>query len=175
MRRGLAALALVLASVPALGGCGAAASLFATVPDQPHAVDRVGPAVVVAEGASAGGDYRAWIYRTADGLTCLEVAQKDGSGTGCGSGPEGANGPGVSSNDTGVFVSGGTRLAGAASAVVHGGAGGDVTVPAILPADGVTSGIRYFVAGLPAGSQPTSVDIVDAEGAILETLELPGG
>lgn len=168
-------LALVLALAPALSGCGAVASLFVGVPDQPHAVDRVGPAVMVAEGTSAGGDYRAWIYRTADRLTCLEVAQKDGGGTGCGPGQDGAIGPGVSSNDAGVFVSGGTHRATAASVIVHGGSSGDVTVPATLPAEGVTSGIRYFVAGLPAGSRPTSADVVDAEGSILESLDFPGG
>ena len=174
MRRGFASLALVLASVPALGGCGAVAGLFASVPDQPRAADRVGPAVVVAEGTGAAGDYRAWIYRTADGLTCLEIAHKGGGGTGSGPGPEGASGLGVSGSDAGVFVSGGTRRATAASVIVHGGSGGDVTVPAMLPPEGVTSGIRYFVAGLPAGSQPKSVDILDAAGSVLETMPLPG-
>ncbi len=151
------------------------ASLFASVPDQPRANDRVGPAILVAEGTGAGGDYRAWIYRTADGLTCLEVAHKSGAGAGCGPGPDGALSLGVSSGDAGVFVSGGTRRATAVSVIVHGGSGGDVTMPVTLPAEGVTSGIRYFVAGLPAGSQPTSADIVDASGSILEVLELPGG
>ena len=80
----------------------------------------------------------------------------------------------MSGSDAGVFVSGGTRRATAASVIVHGGSGGDVTVPAMLPPEGVTSGIRYFVAGLPAGSQPKSVDILDAAGSVLETMPLPG-
>jgi len=173
LSRGVSVLALVSLFAPALAGCGGVAGLLASVPDQPRGANRVGPATLIAEGTGAAGDYRAWIYRTADSLTCLEVAGKSGSGSGCGSGPDGASGVGVSSNDAGVFVSGGTRRPTAVSAIVHGGSSGDVTVPVTLPAEGVTSGVRYFVAGLPAGSQPTSVDIVDAAGAVLEKMALP--
>ena len=164
----LAVVALVVA------GCGAVAGLAASVPDQPRGQNRVGPAILIARGTGASGEYRAWIYRTADGFTCLEVAAKSGGGTTCGSGPDAVIGLGVSAMDAGVFVSGGTRQAAATSVIVHGGTGGDVTAPATLPAEGVTSGIRFFVAGLPAGSTPTSVDIVDAAGTVLETDSLPG-
>jgi hypothetical protein len=165
LRRRLAVLALALASVPALAGC-----RTNSAPLQPTDPDRVEPAILIAEGTGAAGDYRAWIYRSRSGLTCLQVSSTSGNnGATCGAGEEGVMGLVGSSDDAGVFLTGGTRQPAAVSVIVHGRLGRDVTVPATLPAPGVTSNIRYFVASLPDLSV-TSVDIVDAFGGVLETL-----
>jgi hypothetical protein len=103
LRRWLAVLALALASVPALAGCQPNSA-----PLEPADADRVGPAIMIAEGTGAAGDYRAWIYRNRRGLTCLIVASTSGNnGANCGAGEEGAMGLVGSCDNAGVFVPGG--------------------------------------------------------------------
>jgi hypothetical protein len=152
--------------------CSALAGPPAGAPEQPQSVDRAGPAVLVAEGTSAAGEYRAWVYRTTTNGICLEVGTKGGAGTGCSSELDTSVGVGVSVQDGAIFVEGSTSKQTAVNVIVHSAMAGDVTVPAVEAAP-VIGGSRFFVAPLPAGSQPTSVDVVDGSGAVLETLVLP--
>jgi hypothetical protein len=168
-------LTLVLATLVAASaaGCGAVAGLLAGVPDRPRNEQALPPFVLIAQGTGAGGDYRAWVYATSDGWTCVETAAKHNGGRSCVPvGQAWDGGPGMSAGDDGVFVDGSTTLAIATSAVVHDGAGGSVTVP-LADAAPVLPGVRFFVAGFAPGSAPTTADIVDASGTVLETISFP--
>ena len=164
--------ALVLAGLIAVStaGCGAVAGLFAGVPDRPRNELAVAPWVLVAQGTGAAGDYRAWVYRTSDGMTCLETAAKHNGGRSCiGDGQAWDGGPGTSAGDDGVFAHGSTTQASATSAVVHDDSGVSVTVP-LTDGAPVLPGIGFFVAGFAPGSVPEAAAIVDATGAVLETI-----
>ncbi len=164
---------LVIAGCAAVTGCGALAGAFRGAPDTPSNPDRVGPAVLVAAGRVSGGPWRAWVYRTRDGSLCLEFATPGGGGSSCGPGKDGLTGIGVSSDGDGVFVSGGSRNATAVGAKVRLSDGSTSEVP-FLPPNGLTPTIRLFVAVLPADAQVGAVDIVDAAGRVLETIDLSG-
>ncbi len=153
-------------------GCAAVAGLSAGVPDQPRNEKAIPPIVLVAQGTSPGGDYRAWVYRTSDGMTCLETAAKGNGARSCVGGQAWDSGPGTSVGDSGVFVNGSTTQSTATSAVVHEASGGSVTVP-LADAAPVLPGVRFFVAGFAPGSDPTTVDIVDAGGTVVESLTVP--
>jgi hypothetical protein len=62
-RRRLAVLALALALAAALGGCRPISVPLQpnSAPLQPPDADRVGPAILIAEGTGDAGDYRPWI------------------------------------------------------------------------------------------------------------------
>src|SRR3954447_10042832 len=78
---------LALVGLMMISGC-------ATVPNEPTNSDRVGPVVVVGEGAENGG-WRAWAYRTRTGDLCVEIRATAGGGYGCGQGEDGLQGPGI--------------------------------------------------------------------------------
>lgn len=166
-------LALVGLVAVSTAGCGAVAGLFSGVPDRPRNELAVAPWVLVAQGTGAGGDYRAWVYRTSDGMTCQETAAKHNGGRSCiGGGQAWDGGPGFSAGDDGVFAEGSTTQASATSAVVHDASGVSVTVP-LRDGAPVLPGIGFFVAGFAPGSVPTTADIVDAAGTVLETITFP--
>lgn len=168
----LATVAVAAALVLSTAGCGAVASMFVGVPDKPRNERAVAPVVLVAQGTGPAGDYRAWVYRTSDGMTCLETAGKHGGGSGCGGPQAWDNGPGLVTGDDGTFATGSTSQATATAAVVHDAAGSSVQV-ALTEASPVLPGIRFFVAGFAPGSHPTTADIVDTSGAILESVTFP--
>jgi hypothetical protein len=141
------------------------------VPDQPGNVDRVGAAVVVGQGQDPElGGYRAWVYRTRDGATCFEVATQGMSSTGCGPGADAVVGISAYETDGGWFVVGSTDQP-AASAVVHLADGGQVRGAVTAAAPGLVGGLSFLVIPVTAGP-PASVDLLDAEGSVLESVEV---
>ena len=152
-----------------LGGCSTIAGIIAG-PDRvaPENPKRVGPAILVAAGRSAGGDYRGWVCRTNDGMTCLDVSVNGGGGGSCGS--DMTVGLSVSSG-TGMVttVSGGVASPDAVTVVVHSD-DPDVTAPVSGAAEAIAPGVKFFVAVLPEGATPTTVDVLDANRAVIQTL-----
>jgi hypothetical protein len=139
------------------------------VPDQPANPDLLGQAVVVAQGNGELGQYRAWIYRTSRAETCFEIATQDMATTGCGPGVDGAVGISRTDTDGGWFVGGGTRQP-AVTAVLRFADGREIRGPVAPAPPGVADGTSWFVIPVP-GEPPTSVDLLDASGAVLETTE----
>ncbi len=166
----LAGLGMALATVTA--GCGAVASVVGGgLPDRPANERAIPPVVLIAQGTSAAGEYRAWVYSTSDGMTCLEVGHRGGSGSGCGplgDDPSGGRG----SSDAGQWLDGSTTEASAAWAVVHDTKGPDVRVP-VVGADIIVPGLRFWVAGFPNTANPVSVTFLDKDGNEVATATLP--
>src|SRR6478609_3856148 len=91
--------ALVLAAAMVVAsGCGIVDRQVTrgAVPDQPDDPSRVGPAVVIGGAADAAGTWRAWVYRTNDGSTCLTIRANDNGSGGCSSDAAGITGLGSS-------------------------------------------------------------------------------
>jgi len=160
----------------ALAGCSAIAGMVGgSGNDAPTNPKRVGPAVQVAAGKTAQGEFRGWVYRTSDGMTCFDVSVTGGGGGGsgsCSSDAAGIGGIGVSTGTgTETTVSGGTMAPDAVSVVVHSD-GADVTVPTAAAA--IVPGMRFFVAVLGTGATPTTADVLRADGTVVETLPIRG-
>jgi hypothetical protein len=172
LRPGAPAAPVLAAAVATLaGGCGLIAGSAQGVADRPSNVKALPPIVLVAEASSPGGEYRAWVYNTSDAMTCLEVAQASGGGSGCG--PLGVDpGAGRSEDDSGILVSGSTTEASAVRAIVHDANGPDVTVAA-TSAEPVLPGVRVFVAGFAKTANPFAVDFVDEAGTVVDRVDLP--
>ena len=134
----------------------------------------VPPIVPVGAGQTGHGPWQAVAYRTTDGWTCLEVIGGLG-GSSCGQGPDALLGIGTASGapDQGSLVSGGTAIAGAATVSVLLDDGSTVpgTVVPVPPPVGAP-GVKVFVVPLPAGRAPKRVDLLDAQGGVLESTEL---
>ena len=140
------------------------------IPDQPNSPDLVGQALVVGQGNGGElGQYRAWIYRTRDGMTCFEIATQGMSTIGCGPGEDGPARISRTDFEGGWFVGGGTLLP-AVTAVVHTADGEEVRGQVDPAPPGVADGTSWVVIPVPGG-RPLSVDLLDAGGAILETIE----
>jgi hypothetical protein len=155
----------------ATSGCGAIASMAQGLPDRPSNDKAIPPIVLVAEASSPGGEYRAWIYNTSDGMTCLEERHREGGGSGCG--PLGDDpGPGRGASDKLVIVNASTRQPSAVKAVFHDANGPDVTV-SVSSADPVLPGLRIAVAGFATTANPRSVDFIDGGGKTVEHVDLP--
>jgi hypothetical protein len=169
MRRGSTAACLLLAAIVA--GCGVVPGLVDQGPTNEKAVP---PIIPVAAGQTAQGPYQVVVYRTSDGWTCMEIVGGMG-GSSCGQGPDGLLGVGWSSggpNDGGM-ITGGTKLAGASAVSVLFDDG--TVMPADLspvPAPIAPPGVAIYVIPYPGGRAPTRVDIVDANGTVLESTNL---
>jgi hypothetical protein len=130
---------------------------------------RVGPEVQVGAGVAPGGPWTAWIYRDRDRLTCLMIREANGGENGgCGSG----TGPNVSGGPPTTYVYGGTLHPAAASARITLADNSRSTTVVALPPDGVTEGIRYYVAGLPGAAVVTKVEILDGAEVVIESYPL---
>ena len=164
---------LVLGSAMLLGGCQfPSVALDADgLPVEPFADERVGPAIMVAEGESPGGSYRAWLYRTQDGMTCFEVATLGGNSSVCGDGPDGTVGLSVSERNEDVwFVSGGTRQPAVAANVAYDD-GTSFRVEIVRPPVALANGVGYLVHG-STSARPVSVELLDEAGTVLDTSSL---
>ncbi len=135
-------------------------------------LDRVGPAVVIGAGSDATGAWRAWVYRTADGSTCLEVSSGDSSSSACGLGGDPVTGLGIGMGGAADYVSGGTRQPDSTAARVE-LASGQAVVVSLVAAPAIAPGAKFFAARVPAGSHVVAVRILDAAGTVLETLATP--
>lgn len=159
-------------------GCGIATSVMqpaggglADAPLDPNAVP---PVLKVAEGIGPTGPYRAWVYRVKDGSWCFDVVMASmGSGS-CGPDASVLIGPGTAGDPTvGLLVTGGTRIPGAASARVTLASQAQQAVPLVRPGAFVPGDIGVYVIPLPKGETVAAVDILDASGAVLESVALP--
>lgn len=139
----------------------------------PTADNIVGPAIQVGGGNTAVGPYRAWIYRTNDGMTCFELTSSGSGSSSCGSDAGSVTGASVTTTSADVWVTGGTTNAGAVAVVVTLADGSTVRAPVVLAAPGVVeAGTRFYVVGLPATARPMTAAIVDATGTVVETANL---
>jgi len=166
-----AALAAWIAVGLSAAGCSVVSQQISrpAVPDAPQDPTRVGPAVLIGSGADATSAWRAWVYRTADGSTCLEVNSGSSASTGCGPGADAVTGIGVSSDGTVDYITGGTQRPGATAALVMLATGDSAQAPLVAaPVFGPNA--RYFATRVPTGSQVDEVRILDAAGTVLETL-----
>jgi hypothetical protein len=156
-------IALVVALALLLSGCSSFIDARLGLPA------RVGPEVQVGAGVAADGAWTAWIYRDRDRLTCLIIREaNDAENGGCGSG----TGPNVAGGPPTTYVYGGTLHPAAASARVTLADKSRTTAAVALPPDGVTEGIRYYVAGLPGAAVVTKVEILDGAGVVIESYPL---
>jgi hypothetical protein len=140
------------------------------IPDQPNNPDLLGQAVVVAQGDGELGPYRGWVYRTRDGLTCFEIATQGMSAIGCGPGDDGPARISRTDVEGGWFVGGGT-LQPAVTAVVHTADGLEVRAPVDPGPPGLAEGASWVVMAVPGGP-PESIDLLGADGAVLESFPL---
>lgn len=167
-RRGAATAGLLLATV--IAGCTGVPLLGDARPTNEKAVP---PIVPVGGGQTGQGPWQAVAYRTSDGWTCLEVIGGLG-GSSCGQGPDALLGIGTASGDPdkGSLVSGGTAIDGAAAVSVLLDDGSIVpgSVVPVPPPVGAPS-VKVFVIPIPPGRSPARVDILDAQGAALESTE----
>jgi hypothetical protein len=166
----LALAALVLAVV--LAGCGLLPGSMGNPGVPPDRPEIVKPVVQVAGGNGPGGQYWAWLYRTRDGMTCLEVTTAASSGSSCGPDVDGLLGASVATGPDGVQVSGGTRAPGAQTVRVilaDGSAVGSALVP--VPAIFGAPDARVYVVALAPNAAPTRMDVLDQAGEVLETME----
>ncbi len=148
-------------------------SLPGVVADRPTNEKAIPPIVPVGGGQTAQGPWQAVAYRTSDGWTCLEVIGGPG-GSSCGQGPDGllGIGYGVRAPGPGSLVTGGTAIDGAAAVSVlldEGRAVPGAVVPVPPPVG--APGVKVFVVPLPPGRSPKRVDLLDAQGAALESTE----
>jgi hypothetical protein len=140
------------------------------IPDQPTDADRLGDATVVSQGNGPLGEYRAWVYGNTQGERCFQVATQAMASIGCGPAGDEVLGIGSYEVDGGWFVAGGTRQP-AVSAVVHTIDGGEIRGPVDPAPPGVAAGTSWLVIPVPE-QPPTSIDLLDAGGAVLETIDL---
>lgn len=141
-----------------------------SVPDAPMNPIRIDPVVLVRSGSENGG-WRAWIYRTGTGQLCLEVRGVDGDGVRCGQGGDALEGPRMQVSERGTFVLGGTRIAAAASVKVV-MADNSTASGLVVEATGVAEGLRVYVVPVSPTSEPVAVDVVDADGKVVESSQL---
>jgi hypothetical protein len=163
MSRALAGTALGIAVALVVFGCSSFIDARLGLPA------RVGPEVQVGAGVAADGPWTAWIYRDRDRLTCLMIREASGAENGgCGSG----TGPNVSGGPPTTYVYGSTLHPAAASARITLADNSRSTTAVALPPDGVTEGVRHFVAGLPGAAVVTKVEILDGAGVVVESYPL---
>jgi hypothetical protein len=129
------------------------------------------PVIKIADAMGPRGQYRAWVYRTKDGLTCIDVVEA-GSGTGtCGPNADAIVSLSTAGDATGgLTVTGGTRAAGATMAVTTLHGGGTVQTALIRPGAFLPGDVALYVVMLPQGATIDRIDIVGGNGAVLETL-----
>lgn len=154
---------LVIVAALALGGCSDRVNARLGISD------RVDPEVQVGSGVAASIPWVAWIYRDRDQLTCLVIRDAvGGENGGCGDG----TGPNVSGGPPTTFVYGGTAAVNAAAARVTLADKSQSMYDLVLPAAGVTTGVRYYVATLPGAAVVTAVEILDGAGVVVESYPL---
>jgi hypothetical protein len=160
------ALALIAA---ASGGCGLAGALApGGDPAAAGPLDAVPPVVQVLGGVGPTGAYRVSVYRTRTGDYCVELATGPSSGTSCASEPASIGGPGVTFEDGGTWITGGTDRPGAVEARVGLPDGSIVSTRELSAPTGVVPGMRFFVLVLPAAVRPPTLQVVNETGAVIE-------
>jgi len=137
-----------------------------------------GPEVQIAEGDAfgTGVHWKAVIYRMENGLLCMQFRWNDDPN----------RGDGNCGRTTGSFVTrepghttwvfGGTDNPAAVSAIVRFAiAQPPVALDLVEPAPGVTDRVRYYASGIAGGLDVIAIDLVDAEGTVLnhEVIDLP--
>jgi hypothetical protein len=170
--RALVRLAAPLLAAAVASGCGIGSVVVdrGQLPDRPMAERITGLPVVVGQGDSQAGPYRAWVYRDGDGMLCFEVATLGSASSGCGPDEDAVLGAVLNQAGDGWLVAGGTR-APATVAVLHGQSGAVIRGPVTLAPPGVTDGIRYYVVGI-AGDAPDRLELLDGSGAVVETPDI---
>jgi hypothetical protein len=157
-----------------LAGCGAVATVLSGPPTAPRNADALPPIVQVAEGTGPGGPYRAWIYRTRDGSSCMEVSVGTSGGTSCGPDDASLLGIGANQSNGAILISGGTTASDATSAVARLADGS--ALPPVRLASGapLAAGAWFFAIAAGDDETPVGIEIVDDGGAVLETISLRG-
>lgn len=156
----LGAVALILVGCGVIGGD--------RVDELARSAERVGPEIQVSNGDSLKGPWTAVIYRTRDKQVCLMVSYgvngQDGT---CW--PGAIDGPMMTSDDLVTFVLGATADPHATSARVTLADAPDVPLDLILPAAGVTDGVRYYATSLPGRAKVQTVDVLSDAGIVLDS------
>jgi hypothetical protein len=167
IRRGRTAACLLIAATAT--ACGVVPDIAGQRPSNDKAVP---PIVHVLAGNGPNGPFRGVAYRTSDGWTCFEVLGS-GSST-CGQGEQALLGTGWSTGGPagGGMVMGGTEALGAAGVRAFLADGSFVTGSlAPVPPPISQSGISVYAVPLPPGGAPKHLDILDANGAVLEGVD----
>jgi hypothetical protein len=148
------------------------AAMLGACSEPPHAA--VGPTVTVAEGRAEGVAWRFEVYRTSDGW-CESIAfESRGTSEGCSDGPDPVAGA----------ISFGQAARSDAPTIVHGRTSDDVAVVRVQTRhDGVVEveteeapaelGLAgdFFVAVLPEASVVLSLETLDADGTVLDSVD----
>lgn len=158
---------VLLVATLALAGCSVVHG--DRVEELAHNAEPVGPQIEIGSGVGLAGPWTAVIYRERDQLLCVMVREADGIQSG-GCGSDTAAGPTVSGNGlTSTTVTGGTSRPEAAAARVTRVDREPVTLDLVLPAAGVTDGIRYYVGVFPGTDIVETVEVLDAAGRVLDS------
>jgi hypothetical protein len=168
MRRLAAASILAGLWIAGCGGAGPQPLRQVAEPAPRQGANQAGPSVQIGAGNAATGPWHAWVYRSNDGLFCLEYEGASEGGATCGD-EDSVMEPSVSRTDRGAYVMGGTQQQGAASIVIR-LSNGQVR-PGPLVAVGPVSkvGARYFFVLLPIDTDVRGFDVVDLTGRVLES------
>jgi hypothetical protein len=163
-------LAPVIAAIVIVAGCDQAVGLLASA-RPPSAPDQTGPAVQLGAGVGPEGPWTWWLYPTAAGA-CIELVEGGRRGeSSCMSGSEpftGDIGIGATGGNETVLAWGSTALPDAAVVVVTAGAGAQVRVPLVRPADPLANGHGYFIARFAPNQLVNLIVLLDATGRELE-------
>ena len=155
--------------VAALGLVGCNFSRGDRVDELTRNADAVGPQIEIGSGVGLAGPWTAVIYRERDQLLCAMVREADGHQSG-GCSADLAAGPTVSGNGlSSTTLTGGTSRPEAASVRVTRKDRDVVTLDLVLPSPGVTDGIRYYVGVYPGTEVVETVEILDANGGVLDS------
>lgn len=130
------------------------------------------PKTQVLAGVGPDGPYQLSVYRTRDGMFCVELDMPSGTGTGCGPGPADLIGPSVSVNDEATWVSGGTDKPEANAVRVRFADGSMQETRALSAPSAIAPGVRFYVIVLPPVPRPETLEIVAASGEVLTTWAL---
>ncbi len=130
----------------------------------------VGPEIQVGTGDSLRGPWTAVIYRMRDQQVCLMVRfGMDQSGQDGTCWPGAIDGPMMTSDDVVTFVLGATSDSHAVSARVNVSDGPFIPLDLVLPAPGVTDGVRYYATSLPGRAKVQTVDVLSDAGIVLDS------
>lgn len=133
------------------------------------ALDPVGPKVEIASGVAITGSWTALIYTTLDGSLCQQFEWADGRGDASCSHGAGAF---VTADPDTTFVMGGTGEDAASSVRLTLDDGDPVALELVTPSPGVSEGIRFYAISLDGGPIVMRIDILDAEGTELESVDI---
>lgn len=161
------ALALWLAAVLIVFGC--------QTTSREEDLKPVGPVAQIAAGQAATGAWVAEVHRTNGDLICMNFVWIDVDG----SGPRGDGscvetvGPFSTNDGITTWVFGGTDEALGTSALIHLDGRPPVELELVTPQAGVIEGWTFYAASIAGGQAVTSIDVLDANGDILDVQGMP--